>query len=146
MKDAIVLVVIIGSIHVSPLPHAQTHAVGLQSGRSNQTGVRATPREVPDREQTSLPEWLTQLIRKLESAPPANPPARLTRYTYRDQTVFYLPPRCCDIASILYDADGKVLCKPDGGLTGAGDGRCSDFSKERKDERLIWQDTRRRGR
>lgn len=88
------------------------------------------------------PTWLRDLIQDLASQPVANPPASITAFTYRDQTVYFLPSRCCDIPSVLYDASGVVLCAPDGGITGQGDGRCPDFVTARRDERLIWADSR----
>jgi hypothetical protein len=92
--------------------------------------------------QAPVPAWLKQIIANLEAEPVANPPASITRYAYKGQTVYYLPPRCCDVPSELYDSTGAVLCGPDGGITGRGDGRCADFFTERKDEQLIWQDRR----
>jgi hypothetical protein len=96
------------------------------------------------RQETKTPDWLATLIKTLESQPVANPPARLTEFEYRGQTVYYLPPRCCDIPSKLYDAKGAVMCSPDGGLTGRGDGRCADFFSERRNERPIWSDSRKK--
>jgi hypothetical protein len=57
--------------------------------------------------------------------------------------VYFLPQRCCDIMGVLYRADGSVMCRPDGGFTGTGDGRCPDFFVERKNERIVWRDARR---
>jgi hypothetical protein len=86
--------------------------------------------------------WLADLIQRLSDAPVASPPASIVEYDYRGQTVYYVPPRCCDIESDLYDRHGVLLCHPDGGLTGRGDGRCSDFLDTRRNERLIWTDPR----
>lgn len=86
--------------------------------------------------------WLNQLIQQLQEADTANPPAKIYRYTYKEQEVYYLTGRCCDIPSKLYDMYGNVLCEPDGGITGKGDGRCPDFFEQRKDETLIWEDKR----
>ena len=88
------------------------------------------------------PEWLTALIEKLETEPVANPPAFIARYDYRGQPVYYLPPRCCDIPSSVYDAAGTVLCHADGGFSGDGDGRCPDFFLLRKHETIVWRDPR----
>ena len=90
----------------------------------------------------SLPGWRTELIEQLESQPLANPPLSITRYEYQGQIVYYLPPQCCDVWSVLYDADGNIICSPDGGFTGAGDGRCPTFFAERKDELVVWRDSR----
>jgi Domain of unknown function (DUF6970) len=88
------------------------------------------------------PEWLTALIRNIEMQPVANPPVSITRYEYKSDVVYFVPPRCCDIWSDLYRADGTTLCHPDGGLTGNGDGRCPDFVTERKNAQIIWRDPR----
>jgi hypothetical protein len=88
------------------------------------------------------PEWLTTLIRNFETQPVANPPVAITRYEYKSDLVYFVPPRCCDTWSDLYRADGTTLCHPDGGLTGDGDGRCRDFFSERKNPQIVWQDPR----
>ena len=87
-------------------------------------------------------EWLAELILKLEDEPVANPPLSITQYGYQGQTVYFLPQRCCDIFSDLYDADGNIIGHPDGGITGRGDGRVPDFFEERNNERVIWKDQR----
>jgi hypothetical protein len=92
--------------------------------------------------QTGNPKWVDQLIRQFESDPVGNPPLSIWRYEYNDQVVYYVPPHCCDIPGFLYDADGNVLCNPDGGIKGDGDGRCLDFISKRTNEQLIWQDPR----
>ncbi len=88
------------------------------------------------------PPFVAALIAKASAAPPTNPPMRILRYTYRAQIVYFVPARCCDVPSVLYDADGKRLCEPDGGFVGHGDGRCSDFREQRRDEAVLWSDTR----
>ena len=88
--------------------------------------------------------WLTELIQKLEQEAPANPPAKIYRYTYNGQEVYYLTGRCCDIPSKLFDKDGNQICQPDGGFTGKGDGRCQDFFEKRTNETIIWEDKRER--
>jgi YHS domain-containing protein len=88
------------------------------------------------------PKWVQNLVASYEKDPVGNPPQSIWQYEYKGQTVYYIPPQCCDQFSKLYDAGGVVLCAPDGGFTGQGDGKCSDFSRERKNEKLIWQDPR----
>jgi hypothetical protein len=92
-----------------------------------------------------IPPAVQGLIHDIESQPPANPPAFVASYDYQGQVVYYVPPRCCDIFGDLYDANGKLICHPDGGLAGKGDGRCPDFASERTNERIIWRDLRSRG-
>ncbi len=84
------------------------------------------------------PEWLDELIEELESEPVANPELSITRYDYQGQVVYFLPPRDVDLFSDLYDADGNVICHPDGGISGSGDGRCPTFFEERTNGTVIW--------
>ena len=91
---------------------------------------------------TPIPAWLKVLIDELKAESVANPPAQIIQYTYNGATVYYLPPKCCDIMSVLYDVEGNVLCSPDGGLTGEGDGRCPDFAETATEEVVIWRDDR----
>ena len=88
------------------------------------------------------PAFVKTLIAQFQAAPRANPPARIVRYTWHAQTVYYVPPRCCDVPGALYDAQGSRLCEPDGGFVGGGDGRCPDFREKRGDEHLVWKDVR----
>jgi hypothetical protein len=39
----------------------------------------------------------------------------------------------------LYDAKCNLLGHPDGGMTGKGDGKFPDFNKEKRKEKIIWQ-------
>jgi hypothetical protein len=91
---------------------------------------------------TPVPAPVSSLMQQLESQPRANPPLYVASYEYRGQVVYYVPPRCCDIFSDLYNAAGDLLCHPDGGLAGHGDGRCPDFLSQRKKETIIWRDRR----
>jgi hypothetical protein len=63
------------------------------------------------------------------------------RCTYQGQTVYFEPvTRCCDLFSTLYAADCTVICAPDGGISGGGDGRCPDFDGSTCE--VNWQDGR----
>ena len=92
--------------------------------------------------QVEHPAWINKLIKQLESEPVGNPPSSIWRYDYNGQVVYFIPAQCCDIPSTVYDADGNILCAPDGGITGEGDGRCPDFFSTRSDEQQIWKDPR----
>ena len=95
--------------------------------------------------QSPIPAAVTALIHELEAQPPANPPAFVASYDYQGQVVYYVPPRCCDIFGDLYNAAGEIICHPDGGLAGHGDGRCPDFVSARSNERILWRDLRPQG-
>jgi hypothetical protein len=92
----------------------------------------------------TTPMWVIFLIMKFQSELVGNPPQSIWQYEYKDQIVYYVPPQCCDQYSVLYDSIGYVICAPDGGFTGTGDGNCPDFNWERKNGILIWQDSRTR--
>jgi hypothetical protein len=95
--------------------------------------------------QTPMPAAVAALIHELESQPPANPPAFVASYDYQGEVVYYVPPRCCDIFGDLYNAAGQIICHPDGGLAGHGDGHCPDFETARSSEKILWRDLRTRG-
>jgi len=88
------------------------------------------------------PNCIKNKIEEIAEGEVWNPPAKIYRYQYNGQTVYYFPSRCCDIPSILYDENCIVICSPDGGFIGNGDGRCPDFFSSRTDEKLIWEDLR----
>lgn len=89
-----------------------------------------------------LPSCIESLIAQLESEPVTNPPSSLTLYEYAGQCVYYRPPVCCDQYSEVYDAKCQVICAPDGGIMGQGDGKCPDFFTNAVEIKLVWQDSR----
>src|SRR5262249_29205853 len=91
--------------------------------------------------QTNIPPFVAELIAHYKSAPPESSPGSIWRYTYKGETVYYVPPlRCCDISSSLYDVKGNLVCRPDGGFAGFGDGKCPDFLKQRSHGEMLWSD------
>lgn len=91
---------------------------------------------------SDIPACVQQQIQAIKAEPVRNPPGFISRFTYKGQTVYFIPSRCCDIPSQLLNEMCTQLCAPDGGIGGNGDGRCSDFYKEARDEQVIWQDPR----
>ena len=104
--------------------------------------VEPTPDNTPAFDDRKRPKWLEDRIQQHMAEKKANPPVHIYSYQYNGATVYYETSPCCDQYTTLYAADGKVLCHPDGGLTGRGDGKCADFSKNRTEEKLVWQDPR----
>jgi len=90
----------------------------------------------------AVPLWLQSLILQYQAAPFGTAPVTVWQYQFRGQTVYYIPAPCCDQFNSLYDAAGNVICAPDGGFTGAGDGRCPEFRRDRTSEVLVWRDSR----
>lgn len=99
----------------------------------------------PAGDKAQVPAAVARLIQDMKNQPVADPPAYLASYEYSGRVVYYVPPRCCDIFGNLYDAQGKIICHPDGGLAGHGDGQCPDFFSQRTHETVIWRDTRKAG-
>jgi len=91
---------------------------------------------------TARPAWLTTRIKAVLGERKRNPITRILRYSYGGQTVYYISAPCCDQYSEVFDTKGKLVCHPDGGITGKGDGQCSDFEKRKSNEKVVWQDPR----
>ena len=91
---------------------------------------------------TARPPWLKQRIAAVLAERKRNPITRILRYQYEGKTVYYISAPCCDQYSQVYDTRGKLICNPDGGITGKGDGKCPDFDKKKSNEKLVWQDPR----
>ncbi|UOQ73236.1 DUF6970 domain-containing protein [Hymenobacter cellulosilyticus] len=107
---------------------------------TNTTDLRASATAAFDT--TARPKWLADRIQAHLAEPKANPGVQISRYTYKGQVVYYETLGCCDQFSNVYNAKGKLICHPDGGLTGKGDGQCPDFDKNKTGESLVWRDPR----
>ena len=100
--------------------------------------ISATEDAAPD----SLPACVKALIKQFKNEERTNPPRKIYSYTYNGKKVYYVPAVCCDNFSDLYNSNCELMGHPDGGFTGRGDGKYRDFSEERKNEKLLWADTR----
>lgn len=89
-----------------------------------------------------IPTCIEEKIEALKEEAVRNPPAYIARYQFKGRTVYYIPPAAGDQMSKLYGADCELICRPDGGFTGRGDGECPEFVEERKEEEIIWRDDR----
>ena len=70
-----------------------------------------------------------------------NPPTQVWKWEVASETYFYITSDCCDQYNILYSENCEVVCAPDGGFTGQGDGKCLDFNEEIV-KTLVWKDNR----
>ncbi|WP_223827711.1 DUF6970 domain-containing protein [Hymenobacter armeniacus] len=104
--------------------------------------VDPVPARVAESDTTARPRWLKDRIAAVLAERKRNPITRILRYRYGGQTVYYISAPCCDQYSNVFDTKGKLICQPDGGITGKGDGKCPDFDKNKTDEKLVWQDPR----
>ena len=83
-----------------------------------------------------------QKVEDFKEQPITNPPMSVYQYTYNNTLVYYISAPCCDRYTTLYDENCNIICRPSGGITGSGDGKCRDFFEKRTDEKLIWTDSR----
>ncbi|MCI5059120.1 MAG: hypothetical protein MRY83_23610 [Flavobacteriales bacterium] len=81
-------------------------------------------------------------INEFKSSEKKNPPIQIHQYYYKDKVVYLVSSYCCDIPSRVFDESCNLVCEPDGGFTGNGDGRCSDFYDVATKKTLIWKDQR----
>jgi hypothetical protein len=91
---------------------------------------------------SEIPTCVQKLIEQFRQEEKTNPPRQIYEYAYKGAVVYYVPAPCCDFYSDLYNSDCSMLGHPDGGFTGKGDGKYSDFEKLRTGEKLIWKDER----
>jgi len=104
--------------------------------------VDAVPARDMRLDSTARPQWLQTRIQNILATRKRNPIIRISRYQYEGQTVYYETAPCCDQQSTLYNVEGTILCHPEGGITGRGDGKCTNFDKRKTNEQLVWQDPR----
>ncbi|MEK6478603.1 hypothetical protein WJR50_13750 [Catalinimonas sp. 4WD22] len=102
--------------------------------------IGITACEEPDL-QVDVPTCIEKKIRKIKREEVQNPPAKVWRWEADRHTYFYITSGCCDQFNYLYDDDCDIVCAPDGGFTGGGDGNCSDLS-EPIEYTLVWEDNR----
>ncbi len=89
-----------------------------------------------------IPACIEKKINKLKNKEVQNPPAEVWQWKTNENTYYYyFTSDCCDQFNYLYDADCKLICAPDGGLTGQGDGKCPDFNGQ-TEKTIIWKDNR----
>jgi hypothetical protein len=90
----------------------------------------------------NMPACIKVKIEEIKTEDARNPPASVYRYNYQRKKVYFIPQYCCDLFSDLLDENCNLICHPDGGITGKGDGKCTDFLDTRTGEELIWKDER----
>lgn len=90
---------------------------------------------------SEIPNCIKDRIETLKRQPIQNPPAEVWQWETNDKTFYYFNAPCCDQFSTLYNDKCEIICAPDGGFTGKGDGKCPDFGTDVK-RILIWKDER----
>ncbi len=119
---------------------AAVSCCGTKTQTANQKPDKPIEQTIPVEEKSA--SCIVELIAVFEKEEKQNPPGKIYSYTYRGKTVYYVTPPCCDFFSDLYNSDCVLMGHPDGGITGKGDGKFSDFEKTKSNEKLIWEDKR----
>ncbi|WP_339923153.1 hypothetical protein [uncultured Cyclobacterium sp.] len=88
-----------------------------------------------------VPNCIKQKIKKIQKEDVHNPPASVWEWKVESHTYYYITSNCCDQYNYLFDENCNVICAPDGGFSGTGDGNCPDFTAE-IEKTLIWEDNR----
>lgn len=94
-----------------------------------------------DNSKLEAPNCINAMITQIKKEDVRNPPAQVWQWAVDSETYYYVTSDCCDQFNILYDTNCNMVCAPDGGFAGTGDGNCPDF-KGQIEETLIWEDPR----
>ena len=87
------------------------------------------------------PSCIIKEIQQIENVDVRNPPAKVWKWEVDEQIYYYITSSCCDQFNYLYDVNCIVVCAPDGGITGSGDGNCPAFVGQ-IEKTLVWEDER----
>ena len=71
----------------------------------------------------------------------SNPPTQVWKWETDETIYYYITSDCCDQYNYLYNEQCELICAPNGGIIGAGDGNCPTFTSEII-KTLIWEDQR----
>ncbi len=134
------------AVTTTPTPETDSpaaSAVGNTTTPANPNAADGAAIREAEQDTSARPLWLRQRIAAvLAERKKPQPTIRIFRYEYKGQQVYWESAPCCDQYSTVYTLKGKIICHPDGGITGNGDGQCASFDKEKTNERLVWQDPR----
>ncbi len=89
-----------------------------------------------------VPSCIQNRIDAIKREAKWNPPAEVNEYLFNGKKVYLFTADCCDQFITLVDASCNTICAPSGGITGKGDGKCTDFYETAKHLRLVWKDQR----
>lgn len=64
---------------------------------------------------------------------------KVVYYRFKAKNVYlFNRQECPDAYYNLYDKNCKKVCAPMGGISGKGDGKCSDFQEKATKKRTVW--------
>lgn len=88
-----------------------------------------------------IPSCIEIKINEIKSKPVWNPPGQIWKWETDKGDYYYITSDCCDQWNYLYDEQCNVVCAPDGGIDGMGDGKCPELG-DNIVKSLIWSDDR----
>ena len=88
-----------------------------------------------------IPTCIENKIATILNNEVTNPPTQIWKWEVDSKTYFYITADCCDQFNYLYTTNCEIVCAPDGGFSGNGDGNCPTFTSEIK-KTLVWEDQR----
>ena len=88
-----------------------------------------------------IPTCIENKIENLKTNVVTNPPTQIWKWMDNGDTYYYITSDCCDQFNYLYNENCEIVCAPDGGITGNGDGNCPTFSNNIV-KTLVWEDQR----
>ncbi len=88
-----------------------------------------------------IPNSIEKKIKKLKNKDVQNPLAKVWEWKVDGNMYYYFTSDCCDQFNYLYDENCNVICAPDGGFSGSGDGNCPNFNGQ-IEKTLVWEDKR----
>jgi hypothetical protein len=89
----------------------------------------------------NVPNCIQKKIQSIQNGPVHNPATIVELWEYNGTNYYYFTADCCDQFSSLYDSECNLVCAPDGGFTGQGDGNCVPGILNAT-KTLIWEDPR----
>jgi hypothetical protein len=87
------------------------------------------------------PPCIQKKINQALNKPVQNPGMKVWKWTDASNTYYYVTSDCCDQFNYLYDDKCNIVCAPDGGFSGGGDGNCPNFQGTLV-KTLVWEDPR----
>lgn len=143
LPAGLLTVLILGSCHSSRKYLDQTTDNTVHNEHNIQDLQPKQPREQPPTNiEETLPGCIETMITELKKAPVTNPPTVITEYLFNKLRVYHISAPCCDQMSRVIGEDCGLVCRPDGGITGKGDGKCSGFFEEATFLRVVFKDDR----
>lgn len=124
---------------------AGTAGGGGSGGGTSQGGAGACG--TPEAELAAAPAAIKAIVDERQNMPPDGMNSTIVRYDYNGEgvesvntIVYYVPPppMTSDATSQVLDQSGTLICEPEGGLMGNGDGRCDDFAERRSNACVVW--------